>query len=102
MNFDDKMKLLNERAELMKALAHPLRLCILNCLRLTGECKVNRLAELTSSPQSTISQHLAKLRAARIVEGTRNGVEIEYKIVNEEVKNIVDILLPELSKCDLD
>lgn len=40
-------------------------------------------------PQSTLSQHLSKLKDTRIIEGERNGLEVKYYIVNEDAKKIV-------------
>jgi len=43
-------------------------------------------------PQSTVSQHLSKLKSAGIIEGDRTGLEICYRVVDEDVKEIVRIL----------
>ncbi|SHH48955.1 regulatory protein, arsR family [Caloranaerobacter azorensis DSM 13643] len=43
-------------------------------------------------PQSTISQHLAKLKAAGVVEGRRHGVEIKYYLINEDVRKILKVI----------
>ena len=45
-------------------------------------------------PQSTISQHLAKLKAAGIIKGIRNGLEIEYQVVDEDAIGIIKTLIP--------
>ncbi len=78
---------------MLKAIAHPIRLCLLNCLIYQDECNVTNMIELLGKPQSTISQHLAKLRAYGIVEGNRKGLEVKYKIINDDVEKIVRILL---------
>jgi ArsR family transcriptional regulator len=43
-------------------------------------------------PQSTISQHLQKLRTAGIIEGERNGLEVSYRICNDKVKKLMEVL----------
>jgi DNA-binding transcriptional ArsR family regulator len=43
-------------------------------------------------PQSTVSQHLQKLKAARVIEGTRNGIEINYRVCDELVIKLVKAL----------
>jgi ArsR family transcriptional regulator len=53
------------------------------------------MQECLNLPQSTVSQHLAKLKSAGIIEGERKGLEVCYKVVDEEVKKIVEILLKE-------
>jgi ArsR family transcriptional regulator len=56
-------------------------------------CNVTAMQHCLGAPQSTVSQHLAKLKAAGIVEGRRNGVEINYYLVNEDVKKIIEVFL---------
>jgi ArsR family transcriptional regulator len=46
-------------------------------------------------PQSTVSQHLQKLRTAGIVEAERNGLEVNYSIKNEKIKQFVELFLEE-------
>ena len=82
-----------EKAEILKAIAHPVRLCIVNGLMSDEGCNVSKIQSCLELPQSTISQHLAKLKSAGIVEGRRNGLEVNYYVVNEYVKKIVKILI---------
>lgn len=81
-----------EVSELLKVLAHPIRLCIVRGLLETGSCNVTHMQHCLNVPQSTLSQHLQKLKSAGIIEGTRNGVEINYKVCNEVVINLIDTL----------
>jgi ArsR family transcriptional regulator len=83
------MNILEEKAEILKAIAHPLRLCIVKGLIEKGENNVSYMQNCLETPQSTISQHLAKLKAAGIIDGERKGTEVYYKVVNEDVKKIV-------------
>jgi len=84
---------MEEKAEILKAIAHPIRLCIVNGLISENGCNVSRIHGCLELPQSTISQHLAKLKSAGIVEGRRNGLEVTYYVVNDYVKQIVEILI---------
>jgi ArsR family transcriptional regulator len=43
-------------------------------------------------PQSTVSQHLSKLKAAGLIKGERNGLEIQYTVVNKDVEKIIRAL----------
>ncbi|MBS3950205.1 MAG: winged helix-turn-helix transcriptional regulator [Peptococcaceae bacterium] len=83
-----------EHAELLKVLAHPMRLCIVQGLHQKGTCNVSYMQRCLNLPQSTISQHLAKLRSAQIIAGTRDGVEVHYRVVNETAVRIVAALFP--------
>jgi ArsR family transcriptional regulator len=84
---------LQDKSELLKAIAHPVRLCIIRRL-IEEPCNVSEMHTCLGKPQSTISQHLAKLKAARVIKGERNGTKICYKVIDEQVKKIVAILLP--------
>jgi DNA-binding transcriptional ArsR family regulator len=79
------------KAEKLKALAHPHRLCIVKGL-IDNECNVTKIQECLDLPQSTVSQHLAKLKSVGIIEGSRNGLEICYRVVDEEAINIVKMM----------
>jgi len=84
-----------ELAEIMKALAHPSRLCIVRGLMEKGECNVSHMQTCLDAPQSTVSQHLQKLRTAGIITGVRNGLEINYKICDQRVIAIIRCLFEE-------
>jgi DNA-binding transcriptional ArsR family regulator len=88
----------NKIAELLKVLAHPVRLCIVRGLVDNGECNVTYMQNCMDTPQSTISQHLQKLRSAGIVEGRRNGLEIYYRVSSDKVINLINILINENNK----
>lgn len=85
------LKIYELKAEKLKAMAHPHRLCILKGLA-ENKCNVSKIQECLGLPQSTVSQHLAKLRAAGLIKGERNGLEICYKVEDEEVKRIVEMM----------
>lgn len=81
----------NLKSEVLKAIAHPVRLCIVKGL-IENQCNVTKIQECLGLPQSTVSQHLAKLKAARIIEGDRRGLEICYRVVNADVIKIIKAL----------
>ena len=79
-------------AEFLKVLAHPVRLCIVKGLLEKGECNVSHMQSCLEVPQSTVSQHLQKLRTAGIIVGVRRGLEINYKISDEKVPALISVL----------
>lgn len=83
----------NEVAELLKVIAHPIRLCIINGLLEVGECNVSFIQNCLNAPQSTISQHLQKLRSAGVVESKRDGTEMYYSVSNKKIANLVKDLI---------
>ncbi|MBN2793813.1 MAG: winged helix-turn-helix transcriptional regulator [Clostridia bacterium] len=95
MDFE-KQKILIKKSEMLKIIAHPMRLCILNCLK-SKPYQVNELAEHLGLPQSTVSQHLSKMRLKDIVDFERDGVMMNYYIKDSEVVAIIDLLI---SNCE--
>jgi len=67
------------RAEILKALAHPTRLLIVDELS-RGERCVAELTELAGADMSTVSRHLAQLRTAGILQDERRGACIYYSL----------------------
>jgi DNA-binding transcriptional ArsR family regulator len=83
----------NEIAEILKVLAHPIRLCIIINLLKQGESNVTNMQDCLKIPQSTLSQHLQKLRGAKLIAGKRNGLEVNYHIIDDSVARLVEALL---------
>ncbi|MFZ5945467.1 MAG: ArsR/SmtB family transcription factor [Bacillota bacterium] len=92
MDKTNEIKQLTKTADVLKAIAHPVRLCIVKNLLDVNSCNVSTMQSCLDMPQSTVSQHLAKLKSAGIIEGERHGVEIIYKVVSEDVKRIIEVL----------
>lgn len=70
-----------ELAELIGAMAHPHRLRMLLELH-EGEKDVNTIQQLLSISHSAVSQHLALLRAHRLVQERRQGRHVYYSLVD--------------------
>lgn len=82
---DDQTNLM---VEVFRMLADPTRIQVLWAL--TGaEYSVNELAERVGKPAPSVSQHLAKLRMARLVRPRRAGTTIFYSLENEHVHQLV-------------
>ncbi len=82
---------LRNKSAILKALAHPIRYCIVEGL-LAGEQNVATMAHCTNVPQPTISQHLTILKAAGILESERSGNEMHYSVCNAEARKIISVL----------
>jgi len=84
-----------DESELLKAFAHPVRLQIIELLLLglhIEGCSVNSIQKKLGIPQSTISQHLQILRNKGIIDGSKTGVEVCYKVIDKRVVKILQIL----------
>jgi DNA-binding transcriptional ArsR family regulator len=69
-------------------LADATRVRIVLALR-DGELSVNRLAEILHKSPAAVSQHLAKLRLARIVTTRREAQRVFYQLENEHASKLV-------------
>jgi len=81
-----------EIAELLKVLANENRLlivCFLSESPMTVSALHSRLSHLT---QSAISQHLAILKAHRILDSKKCGLSITYSIYDERIRNVIQVL----------
>ena len=67
------------RAKVMKALAHPSRLFIVDELS-RGERCVCDLTEMVGADVSTVSKHLAVLKAAGVLTDERRGQQVFYRL----------------------
>lgn len=72
------------QAELLKALAHPFRLRLLEELAREEEC-VCHLSALFDRPQPYISQQLAELRDADLLLDRRDGQRVFYRLADDRV-----------------
>jgi predicted transcriptional regulator len=70
----------NRLAVLLKAMAHPARIAILQHIIKTNACICGDLVEELGLAQATISQHLKELKSAGLIQGTIEGVSVCYCI----------------------
>ncbi len=70
----------NELSVLLKAMAHPARIAILQQLIRANTCICGDLVDELGLAQATISQHLKELKNARLIQGTIEGVSVCYCI----------------------
>jgi DNA-binding transcriptional ArsR family regulator len=68
------------RARIIKAMAHPTRLFIVDQLAREGERCVCELTEMVGSDMSTVSRHLAMLKEAGIIEDEKRGAQVYYSL----------------------
>ena len=76
----------NALAQMMKALAHPARIAIIQELIKANACICSDLVEELGLAQATISQHLKELKSAGLIKGTVEGTSVCY-CIDETVWN---------------
>ncbi len=77
------------RARILKALAHPTRLFIVERLQGGRRC-VQELTEMVGADVSTISRHLSQLRSAGIIEDRKEGTTVYYSLSCECISKFME------------
>lgn len=75
--------------EVFALLADATRVRIVLALRDVEELSVNRLAEIVDRPATAVSQHLAKMRMARMVTTRQHGQRVFYRLADEHAMQLV-------------
>ena len=96
---EESRELYEAKSELLKALAHPLRRQIGRGLRVGGCHTVRCMEAGTGQSQSTISQHLMRLKAAGVVRCERQGNEMYYEVSDPDAAAVVAALFGD-KECD--
>jgi DNA-binding transcriptional ArsR family regulator len=77
------------KAEFFRALAHPIRIRLLEVLVSTPECSVQDLQRTLGIEQPIVSQQLARLRASGIVATKNSGAATRYSVTDPLLKDLL-------------
>jgi len=77
------------KAEILKVLAQPTRMKILECLR-KGERSIHEIIPDIHAEQSNVSRHIFLMQKNHIVTTRKDGVRLMVKVKDPEVFNILD------------
>lgn len=100
MNQAEKAKY-ETRTKVLKALAHPARLKLVDELAAHDEVCVCDLTEAVGSDMSTVSRHLAQLKNAGIVESEKHGQMVFYRLRVKCLTSLFDCI-ESVVKCHVD
>ncbi|MBC7190591.1 winged helix-turn-helix transcriptional regulator [Candidatus Aerophobetes bacterium] len=92
-----KEEIYQAQAEYFRALSHPTRIKIVEYLK-SGERCVCEIFPHLGEEQSNISRHLAVLKRAGILSSRKKGVSVYYRVQDEEVFKILDLVLSSVKK----
>ncbi len=90
-------EMLDRAAGMLKAIAHPMRIAILNHLEEGKKLTVTEIHKLLNIEQSTTSHHLGILKDKGVLSSERQGKNTYYFLKHNSLRNIVDCL----SKCTI-
>ncbi len=92
MEYTNSVEALRQfKADVFQALAHPTRIAIIEALR-DGELSAGELIGRLSIEQSNASQHLAVLRARRVVVNRKAGNQVFYSLRDPVLVRVLDLL----------
>lgn len=80
----------NDITQVLKAIAHPTRIQIIEILKEETELCVCHLYEKLDLEQSNVSQHLKLLKSQNILSSRKIGLKVMYKIEMKEAINIIN------------
>ena len=88
---DEMFDQARDATEMLKAMSHEGRLLIL-CTLLDGEKTVGEIEDAVGLAQSTVSQHLSRLRLDRLLATRRDGRLVYYRIIDKKVETLISTL----------
>lgn len=83
---------LQDTALLFKALSHPARLSILKYLALSKSCISGDISEELPLSRTTVNQHLNELKNAELIQGTIEGVKVNYCLNPDRINQVVETM----------
>lgn len=83
---------ISDTVNILKVLAHPIRYSIAVTLLNNGVMNVGAIQDSLSLPQSTVSQHISKMRQVGLVDSDRDGTKIYYSLTNPKAIDIIKSL----------
>lgn len=88
----DDEKRIDKAAYVLKAVAHPLRIKIIQLLNENGELNVSTIHKQLKAEQSLISHHLINMRDKGILDIRRSGKNIYYFLVDTAVAEVIECI----------
>ncbi|HEY4649871.1 MAG TPA: metalloregulator ArsR/SmtB family transcription factor [Pontibacter sp.] len=87
----DKKKL-ERAAYVLKCVAHPIRISIIDLLEQKDRLTVSELQEILKIEQSLLSHHLTNMRDKGVVDTSREGKNVYYFLTDATISDIIDVI----------
>lgn len=79
------------RARVLKALAHPTRIALLEMMQ-NGPICACEVVDRSGLPQPSVARHLAALRESQVIASRRDGVRVLYEVVDPRVFQLLEMV----------
>lgn len=86
------MEKLEDSAVTLKAIAHPLRLAIVDLLTEHDQLTVKEIYRMLDIEQAVASHHLGILKDKRVLKARRSGKNIKYELANRQISRLLESL----------
>ena len=93
MNTPFKIEFLDNATETLRAVAHPIRLTIIDLLSKNGELSVTEIHERLDIEQAIASHHLRILKSKNVVKVNRVGKSSYYDLLHSDFQEILEVLI---------
>ena len=87
-----EQKKLERAAYVLKCVAHPIRISIIDLLEQRERLTVSELQEVLQVEQSLLSHHLTNMRDKGIVDTKREGKNVFYFLTDKSITSIIDVI----------
>lgn len=83
---------LEKAAYILKTVAHPTRLAIIDLLDMNKSMSVNEICEALDSEQSLISHHLINMKLRGILKSEKDGLSVFYSLKEKDVTKLIECI----------
>lgn len=83
---------LEKAAYILKTIAHPLRLSVIDLLAVNERMSVNEICEALSCEQSLLSHHLSNMKLKGLLSSERKGVQMFYSLKERDLIKLLDCM----------
>ena len=83
---------LEKAAYILRTVAHPTRLAIVDLLKLNERLSVNEMSEIIGVEQSLLSHHLKTMKLAGILKSEKEGQSVFYSLKERDVTKLIDCI----------
>ena len=83
---------LEKAAYILRTVAHPTRLAIVDLLNLNDRLSVNEMGEIIGVEQSLLSHHLKTMKLAGILKSEKEGQSVFYSLKERDVTKLIDCI----------
>lgn len=79
-------------ADILKVIAHPVRLKVVEALQNDRKLTVSELADYVQAEQSLVSHHLTKMKDKGVLVAKREGKNIYYQLADQQITKVFDCI----------